>query len=424
LSDSQSCKREVELTVAAAEVEAETERVVAELQKRVRLPGFRAGKAPASLIRSRFQDDIRQEVVEHLVPRTFRAHAEKENLKVVGSPGVTEIHFHAGEPLKFKAEFEIAPEFELGEYRELEVPYEEPQVTGEDVEARLNAIRDQRADYVNVDPRPVEDGDYAVVALQSLAGVEGPPINQDEMMLHIGDADTLPAFSEGLRGASPGDTREIEVTYPENYGSERLAGKTVRFNVTLKGLRRKELPELNDEFAADLGDYKDLAELREEVRKAILREREHVAQQAAKSKLVDKLVEAHDFAVPDTFVDRQIEMNVEGRLRELAAAGADLSQLKLNWDDIRQSQRDQAIRDVKASLILDRIAEREAIETLTDEVDREVQRIARQQQEPIPAVRKRLEGEGVIRRIASRIRTDKTLNFLFEQSRKVAPKPS
>lgn len=424
MSDSQSCKREVELTVAAAEVEAETERVVAELQKRVRLPGFRAGKAPASLIRSRFQDDIRQEVVEHLVPRTFRAHAEKENLKVVGSPGVTEIHFHAGEPLKFKAEFEIAPEFELGEYRELEVPYEEPQVTGEDVEARLNAIRDQRADYVNVDPRPVEDGDYAVVALQSLAGVEGPPINQDEMMLHIGDADTLPAFSEGLRGASPGDTREIEVTYPENYGSERLAGKTVRFNVTLKGLRRKELPELNDEFAADLGDYKDLAELREEVRKAILREREHVAQQAAKSKLVDKLVEAHDFAVPDTFVDRQIEMNVEGRLRELAAAGADLSQLKLNWDDIRQSQRDQAIRDVKASLILDRIAEREAIETLTDEVDREVQRIARQQQEPIPAVRKRLEGEGVIRRIASRIRTDKTLNFLFEQSRKVAPKPS
>jgi trigger factor len=404
-----------------AEVEAETERVVAALQKRVRLPGFRPGKAPVSLIRTRFQEDIKQEVVEHLVPRTFRAHADRENLKVVGNPGVTEIHFHAGEPLKFKAEFEVAPEFELGEYRELEVPYEEPKVTDDDVNARLETIRDQKADYVNVDPRPVEDGDFAVVALKSIAGVGGDPIDQDEMMLHIGDAETMPAFTEGLRGVTPGEAREIEVAYPENYGSERLAGKTVRFNVNLKGLRRKELPELNDEFAQDLGDYKDLGELKEEVRKAILREREYVAQQGAKSKLVEKLVVSHDFAVPNTFVERQIEMNVEGRLRELAAAGADLSQLKLNWDDIRESQREQAMRDVKASLILDRIAEREAIETLTDEVDREVQRIARQQQEPVPAVRKRLEEEGVIRRIASRIRTDKTLNFLFEQSRKVAP---
>lgn len=421
MSESQTCKREVELTVAVAEVEAETERVVAALQKRVRLPGFRPGKAPVSLIRTRFQEDIKQEVVEHLVPRTFRAHADRENLKVVGNPGVTEIHFHAGEPLKFKAEFEVAPEFELGEYRELEVPYEEPKVTDDDVNARLETIRDQKADYVNVDPRPVEDGDFAVVALKSIAGVGGDPIDQDEMMLHIGDAETMPAFTEGLRGVTPGEAREIEVAYPENYGSERLAGKTVRFNVNLKGLRRKELPELNDEFAQDLGDYKDLGELKEEVRKAILREREYVAQQGAKSKLVEKLVVSHDFAVPNTFVERQIEMNVEGRLRELAAAGADLSQLKLNWDDIRESQREQAMRDVKASLILDRIAEREAIETLTDEVDREVQRIARQQQEPVPAVRKRLEEEGVIRRIASRIRTDKTLNFLFEQSRKVAP---
>jgi trigger factor len=424
LSESLSCKREVELTVAVAEVEAETERVVAELQKRVRLPGFRPGKAPVALIRTRFQEDIKQEVVEHLVPRTFRAHADRENLKVVGNPGVTEIHFHAGEPLKFKAEFEVAPEFDLGDYRELEVPYAEPKVTEEDVDSRLNTIRDQRADFVNVDPRPVADGDFAVVSLKSIAGVEGDPIDQDEMMLHIGDGETMPAFTEGLRGVTPGETKEVEVAYPENYGSERLAGKTVRFAVTLKGLRRKELPELNDEFAKDLGDYQGVEELKEEIRKAILREREFTAQQAAKSKLVDKLVETHDFSVPDTFVDRQIEMNVEGRLRELAAAGADLSQLKLNWDDIRESQREQAVKDVKASLILDRIAEREAIETLADEVDREVQRVARQQQEPVPAVRKRLEDEGVIRRIASRIRTDKTLNFLFEQSRKVAPEQS
>jgi trigger factor len=414
----------VELSVPVAEVEGETARVVAEMQKVVRVPGFRPGKVPASLVRSRYEADIRQQVVENLVPKAFRAHADRENLKVVGSPGVTEVQFHAGEPLRFTAEFEVAPDFDLGQYRGLAVPYSPPTVSEEDIESRLNALRDQKAEYVNIDPRPVADGDHAVVSLESLAGVEGAPIRQEELTLHVGDSETMPAFSEALRGASPGGEKEVEVSYPENYASPRLAGKTVRFRMKLKALRRKDLPELNDEFARDLGDYQSLAELREEIRKAILREREYMAQQEAKTRLVDQLVDSHRFPVPDTFVDRQIEMNVEGRLRELHAAGADLSKLKLNWDDLRQAQREGATRDVKASMILDRVAEREAIETLNDELDREVHRIAHQQREPAAAVRKRLEEEGALRRIASRIRTEKTLNFLFEQADKTAAAPS
>ena len=166
----EGCKHELEITVPVVEVERETERVVAELAGKVRLPGFRPGKAPATLVKSRFASDIRQDVLEKLVPRFFNAAVEKENLQLVGRPNVTDVHFHPGEPLRFKAEFEVAPAVELGDYRGLPVTYREPEATDSDVEQRLEQLREQKAEYVNEEPRPLADGDYAVVALESLAG--------------------------------------------------------------------------------------------------------------------------------------------------------------------------------------------------------------------------------------------------------------
>ncbi|MBX5494230.1 MAG: trigger factor [Bryobacteraceae bacterium] len=416
----EGCRHALEISVPVEEVNQETERVVDEIRQRVRLPGFRPGKAPASLIRKRFQGDIRQEVLEKLVPRFLQKQFEEENLNVVGTPSIKEVHFHEGEPLRFRAEFEVAPEIQLGEYRGIAVPYEEPKVSDEDVEKRLEEIRNQKAEYVNVEPRPLEQGDYAVVYLESLSGVEGEPIRQDEVMLHLGSEETLPAFTENLVGTSPGEQREFDVVYPEDHGQPRLAGKTVRFRAEVKGIRRKELPELNDEFAKDLGDFADLAELRDNIRKSIFREREYAAQQEAKTKIIDKLVDAHDFPVPEAFLDRQIEANVERRVRAMAASGVDIRNLKLDWEKVRTSQRDQAIRDVKASLILDRIGTAEQIDATTDEVDREVHRIARQERQPVAAIRMRLEKDGTLGRIASAIRTEKILNFLFEHARKEA----
>jgi trigger factor len=416
----EGCKHEVEITVPAAEVEQETDKVVANIQKKVRLPGFRPGKAPAALIRSKFEGDIRQDVLERILPRYFNRKMEEDHLQVVGAPRVTDVHFHKGEPLTFKAEFEVAPQIELGEYRGIEVPYGEPVVTDEDVDKRIEQLREQKAEYVNLDPRPIEDGDYAVIGLKSSGGIE-PPVEQDELVLHIGDEETLPGFTENLRGLSPGDEKDFEVTYPEDYGQEKLAGKAIQFHGTVKAIRRKELPDLNDDFAKDLGDYQNLEELKDTVRKAIFRDREMRAQQDAKEKIVDKLVEAHEFPVPEAFIDRQIEAQVESQVRALAAQGIDARQLKLDWEKVKSNQRDRAVRDVKGSLLLERVAEREAVAVTQEEVDHEVQRIAKQRREPVAAVRMQLEKDGTLRRIASHIRTEKTLNFLFEQARKVAP---
>ena len=418
----EGCKHSLEITVPAGDVDKETERAVAEIQQKVRLPGFRPGKAPLSIVKTKFASDIRQDVLEKLVPRFFRAAADKEGLAVVGQPSVSDVHLHAGEPLTFKAEFEVAPTFELEDYRDMVVNYAEPEVTDADVSARIEEIREQKAEYVNEEPRALADGDYAMVALESLSGV-AEKISQDELMLKIGDESTLPAFSENLRGAAPEESREFEVTYPADYERETLAGRTVRFKVTVKAVRRKELPELNDEFAKDLGDYQTLDELKDAVRKNILRDREHQAQEDAKRQLLDKLVDMHAFAVPEIYVDRQIEINLENQLRAMAGQGIDPRSIKLDWQKVRESQKDRATRDVRASLLLDKVAEREAIGATQEEIDREVQRIARQQREAVAVTRAKLQKEGAIGRIAGHIRTEKTLNFLFEHARKEAAKP-
>jgi trigger factor len=416
----EGCQHALEISVPVQEVESETARVTADVQKKAKLQGFRPGKAPASMIRKYYAGDIRKRVLDTLVPKYLNKQFEADNLNVVGTPDITEVHLNDGEPLRFKAKFEVVPEIELKDYKDVEVPYHDPEISAEDVTRRIEEIREQKADYANVDPRPVEVGDHAVVALESLSGVEGEPVKTDEVVLEIGGGDTLPAFTENLLGVTPGDEREFDVPYPEDYGAARLAGRTVTFHATLKGIRKKELPDLNDEFAQDLGDFRTVDELRESVRKNIFAQRQIEAQQVAKNDLVEKLVDNHEFPVPEVFVDRQIRNRVEQSLRAMAAEGIDPSNIKLDWEKVKETQRDKALREVKASMLLARISERESIHATRDEVDKEVERVARQQREPVGAVRMRFEKDGTLNRIASHIQTEKTLNFLFEHARKTA----
>ena len=415
----EGCKHELEFHVPAQAVAEETVKVTEQFQKKAHLKGFRAGKAPLSLIRSSYRSEIRQKVLETLVPRFFDEKVGEEHLKVVGQPNIKDVHFHDGEDVHFKADFEVYPEFELGQYTGVEVPYTDPEVSDEDINTRIEEIRDGKATYANIDPRPIESGDYAVVALESLEGTD-EPIKSDEVQVQIGGAETLTGFTENLTGASPGDVKEIEVTYPEDYGSPKLAGKTVKFQVTVNGIRRKELPELNDEFAQDLGDFRTVDELREAVKKSIFAQRQGEVVRTAKDKLVDKLVDTHEFPVPEVFVERQIQNRVEQRLRALAQEGVDPRSFNLDWEKIKEAQREQATREVRASLILGKVAEREAIVATNEEVDKEVERVARQEREMAAAVRKKMQEDGTLDRIASHIQTEKTLNYLFENATKTA----
>ena len=415
----EGCKHELEITIPAADVEQETAKVAEQFREKAHLKGFRAGKAPMSLIRKNYESDIRQKVLENLVPKAVDARIEAEQLRAVSRPDVTDLHFHDGKDVHFKTRFEVFPQFDIPNYDGVEVVYNEPAVTDEDVAKRIEEIRESKATYANVDPRPLADGDYAVVSLESLSGTE-EGIKSDEVQVLIGGAETLPGFTENLTGASPGDEKEFDVTYPADYGRETLAGKTVRFKVGVKGLRRKDLPELNDEFAQDLGDFRTLAEVQDAVRKSLQAQRTNDAQREAKDKIVDKLVETNEFPVPEIFVDRQIQNRVEQRLRALQAEGVDPNSFKLDWEKVKAAQKDAALKEVKASLILGKVAERESIVATNEEVDRELDRISRQEKQPVAVLRRKMSENGDLNRIASHIQTEKTLNYLFEHATKTA----
>ena len=243
------------------------------------------------------------------------------------------------------------------------------------------------------------------------------PVHMDEVLIEIGGKNTVPEFTENLRGANAGDERQFEVSYPEDANDKRLAGKTFVYTVKIQAIKKKSLPELNDEFAKQLGEFSSLDQVRNQIRENMLAERKHTAEREAKDKLVAELVKRNDFEVPESLVDRQIDLRLERGLRALAAQGMKMEDMKkMDLPRLRAGQRDQAVQDVKSSLLLERIAELEKIEVGDDELNHELDALAQQTKQTPEAVRARLTQDGGLDRIRNRIRSDKTLEFLYHQS--------
>lgn len=413
-------KREISVEIPAEEVARETEALVQKYQKVARLPGFRAGHVPPSIIRQRFKEDLKSDVVESLVPRYFRKEAEKQGLVPVSQPRVTDLHIHDGEPLRFKASFEIMPEIKVEGYKELRAEHPEIAVKDEEVEEALASIREQHATYTSVEGRPLQDGDFAQASMDGRpkeVDDKTQPVHMDEILIEIGGKNTVPEFTEHLRGANAGEKREFEVKYPEDSADKRLAGKTLVYTVDVQAIKQKNLPELNDAFAKELGEFTSLEQVRKQIRENMEAERKHNAEREAKDKLVNELVKRNDFEVPESLVDRQIDVRLERGLRALAAQGMKMEDMKkMDLPRLRAGQRDQAMQDVKSSLLLDRIAELEKIDVGEDELNHEIEALAQQTKQTPEAVRSRLTQDGGLDRIRNRIRSEKTLEFLYHQS--------
>jgi trigger factor len=413
-------KREISVEVPAEEVTRETETLVQKYQKVAKLPGFRAGHVPASIIRQRFKEDLKSDVVEALVPRYFRKEAEKLGMVPVSQPRVTDLHIHEGEPLRFKASFEIMPEIKVEGYKELRAEHPEIDVKDEEVEEALNNIREQHATFTTVEGSSLGDGDFAQASMDGRpkdTDDKTQPVHMDEVLIEIGGKNTVPEFTENLRGANAGEEKSFEVSYPEDANDKRLAGKTFIYTVKVQAIKQKSLPEMNDAFAKELGDFSELDQVRKQIRENMLAERKHTAEREAKDKLVAELVKRNDFEVPESLVDRQIDLRIERGLRALAAQGMKMEDMKkMDLPRLRAGQRDQAVQDVKSSLLLDRIAELENINVGEDELNHEVEALATQTKQTPEAVRARLTQDGGLDRIRNRILSEKTLEFLYHQS--------
>jgi len=415
---SSSTKREIQVEIPAEEVARETESLIQKYQKVARLPGFRRGHVPASIIRQRFAGDIKNDVVDALVPRYFRKQADKLGLIPVSQPRVTDLHLREGEPLRFKASFEVMPEIRAEGYKQLRADKPTISVTDEEVEQSLNDLREQHAMFTSVEGRPLTDGDFAQVSLNGKPkDGEGNPVHMDDILVEIAGKNTMPEFTENLRGAAAGDERSFDVTYPEDSSDKRLAGKTFTYTVKVQSIKQKSLPELNDQFAKELGEFTGLDEVRKRIREGMEAERKHAAEREAKDKLVAELVKRNEFEVPEALVERQIDIRLERGLRALAAQGMKPEDIKkMDFNRLRAGQREQALQEVKASLLLDKIAEEENIEVSDAEIDQEVEALAKQSKQTPEAIRARLTRDGALDRIRNRIRNEKTLDFLYHQS--------
>ena len=417
-------KREISVEIPAAEVARETELQIVRYQKSARLPGFRAGHVPASIIKQRFGEGLKNDVAEALIPKYFRREAEKQGLTPVSQPRVTDLHIHEGEPLTFKASFEVLPEIQVDGYKDLRADKPEISVSEEDVEQALTNLREQRATYTTVEGRPLAEGDFAQASMdgkpkdgQDVAEANANPVHMDDVLIEIGGKNTVPEFSQNLTGTATGEERTFDVSYPADISDKRLAGKTFVYTVKVNGIKQKALPELSDDFAKELGEFTGLDAVRKQIRDNMEAEKRHTAEHEAKDKLVAELVKRNDFEVPESLIERQIDLRLERGLRALAAQGMKMEDLKkMDLPRLRAGQREQAVNDMKSSLLLERVADLEKIEVSEEEVNRELESLAKQSKQTSEAVRARLTEDGGLDRIRMRIRSEKTLDFLYHQS--------
>jgi trigger factor len=412
--------RSVTVEIPVDVVDTERNKLVQQYAKVARVPGFRKGKVPAGVVRNRFQQDINEEIVRNLVPRYFREETQKQNLAPISQPQVTNLHLHDGQPLKFTAEFEILPEISTEGYQSIKVEHPQVTVADEEVEETVSNLREQRATYDPIEDRAAGDGDFVQISFEGRdkADPEAKPVEVPSIMVELGGKNTVDEFTTNLRGTKAGDEKTFDVSYAADYGDQRLAGKNVEYHVTVKSLKKKILPELDDEFIKELGgEFKTPDELRKQIREGMEHEKKHHAEHEGKDKVVDELVKLHDFPVPQAMVESQIEVRLERGLRALAQQGMRAEDMrKMDFRRLRDGQREAATREVKASLLLEKIADAEKIEVSDEELDQQIAGLARQSQQTPEQVRARLTQDGSLDRIRTQIRNEKTLELLYSRS--------
>lgn len=408
-------QKTVEVEIPASLISREADRVTHEFGRSAQVPGFRPGKIPASVVRSRFAKEIQEEVVTRLLSESFLQAMKEKGLEPVGEPRLEHIDpFIEGAPMKFKAVFEVKPQIELGDYRGLEVEDPKIKVTETDVDAMIERLRDQSSAYRVETERGLEDGDFAVIEIAS-TGEDIEP-KTDSGHFRMGEETPLPELHDGLRGKKAGDVASFDKTYGEDASQEVWRGKTVHHDVTLKEIRVQEKPEVDDEFAKSVGGWDTTAQMREVIEADIRRHREAEAHRFKRNQVGEKLLAGHHFDVPETLVDEELGKSLNNYARYLASQGVNLEKAEIDWRKIGEEFRPEAIKRVKRSLVLEAIAKKEGIEVSDVEVDAEIRRAAREQEREFADVKHHLKHEGGYEALRASIAQDRALELVLNAS--------
>jgi trigger factor len=416
LVDVNETRKTLTIEVPSDLVDAAIDKVAREYSRKVRIPGFRPGKAPARVIKQRFKDQILHEASHDLIPRAIDAALHEKGVEPVSQPEVPHIHVVEGQPLTFSASFDTLPAFDPGDLSEIALVRPSGAIADEAVDNSLQRLRDRAARFETVDGRGVIDGDIVTVDL-TRTDASGASDTHKDVAIEMGAAANPPGFDSQLQGLEVGAEKSFAIDFPADYPSGELAGTTVSYTVAVKGLKRRVLPELDDEFAKDMGEFESLGALRARVREDLEHEGKHAAERALRGDLMKALATRVPFEVPASLIEREIDRRLEEFAGRLMDQNVDPRQAGIDWAAFRESQKEPAKEAVASALVLDELARREQLVVSDEEVEQEIGRYAERVGRASAAVRAALEKEGGLSRVRSGLRREKSIDFVMSRAK-------
>ncbi|HET9261557.1 MAG TPA: trigger factor [Vicinamibacterales bacterium] len=418
--DVSETRKNLVVEIPSTVVDAEIEKVSKDYSRAARVPGFRPGKVPAKVVRQRFRDQILHDVAHGLIPRAVDEALRERGVEPVNTPDIRDVMVEEGQPMKFTATFETVPPIDPGDYSGITIRRRAVEVADAAVKDALSKLRERGARYEPIEGRGIELGDSVLMDLKRTAegkpGEESHTDRHDNVTVEIGGPANPPGFDQQLTGLQTGDTKAFDVHYPPDYTIQELAGTTVEYDVNIKAIRKRIVPELDDEFAKDLGNFDSLDMLRTRVRGDLEHEAAHEAEREARADLLKQLASRVTFDVPSALLDREIDRRVEEFVRRLIEQEIDPMRTNINWEEFRERQKEAASEAVRGALVLDEVARREKISATEEEVEAEVERYAERTGRTAAAVRARLEKEGGLARLYSGLRRERTMDFLLSKA--------
>jgi trigger factor len=411
----EGCKRRLAVEAPVDVVQQEWERAYGRVQKQARLPGFRKGHVPRSLVKVHFSDDVRREVAEHLIPDVYRQALTEAKLDPVNEPDLQEVRLEEGAPLSFVAVVEVKPAIDLTDYKGVEVEHAPVAVTADDLSTTLDHMREQQAQFHAVE-RPAATGDLVVVDY-SIA-IEGhDPSSQSGYEFLVGARNVLPEIDDAVIGLKAGEERQVTLRFADDHRREDLRGRGGNATVKVVEVKEKALPVLDDDFAKSLGEFETLEALRTELQKQLETRREHDEQRALQEKVVDAVIARHEFTVPDALVMRQVAHRIEHARESVRRQGIDPERMPWDYEKLIAELRPGAEKAVRRALLLEAIADKEAIAPTDADVDAEVEKLAQASQRPTPALRRMMEKSGDLEGLRQGIRDRMTLELLVANAK-------
>jgi trigger factor len=419
LTDVTETQKTISIEIPTDVVDAAFDRVARGYTKQARLPGFRPGKVPQTLIKQRFREQILHDVMHGLIPRAVEEALQTRGIEPVDTPDVRDVDLAEGRPLKFTAAFETVPPFDPGDLSSITLRQASAQVSDEDVDDMLRRLRERAAKYETVEGRAIADDDTVALDMDR-TDAAGHVDHREGVTVQLGAAGNPPGFDAQLLGLNEGDSKTFAVQFPEDYSVPELANTQQTYSVTVKGIRRRVLPDLDDEFAKDIGPFDSLSALRDHVRHDLEAEAQDNARRQVRSELFRQLSQRIPFELPTSLVDREMDRRVEEFARQLASQNVDPRQAGIDWGQFREAQREPAWNAVASALALDEIARREQITVMPEDVDKEIERFAVRAGRTPAALRAQLEKEGGISRLYAGLRREKAVDLALSRA-KMAP---